>query len=88
MNRPAAAESINRVAEEELLQKWVGIWGQLGRAGADRGPLGALRVKIVLTTSEQAIRLYNAWRFRSQKGNVGLGSFPAKAMRAGWAARR
>ena len=60
------------MVEEELLQKWAGIWGQLGRAGADRGPLGALRMKIVLTTSEQAIRAYNVWRFRSQKGNVGL----------------
>src|SRR5438445_7999494 len=57
--------------EGEVLREWAGMWGCLCRDGADRRPLGALRMKIVSTTSEQAIWAYNAYRFRSQKGNSG-----------------
>ncbi|MFY9585181.1 MAG: hypothetical protein WAR21_11900 [Candidatus Acidiferrales bacterium] len=42
-----------------------------GCAGADRRPVGALRMQILSTTSEQAIWAYTACRFRSQKGNLG-----------------
>jgi hypothetical protein len=57
-----------------------GRWnlGQSCCAGADRRPLGALRMKIVSTPSEQAIWGYTCCRFRSQKGNSALSRIKPK----------
>jgi hypothetical protein len=60
--------------KERCCKRGLGIWGTFGLCWCGSQTVGALRMKIVSTTSEQARWAYNLYRFRSQKGNSGLKS--------------
>ncbi len=68
----SAAESVySGLGLGEVLQKWAGIRRNFGLCCCGSQAVGAFRMRIVSTTSEQARCAYNLYRFRSQKGNSG-----------------